>query len=93
VGGYVVSLGRRGASLGVVSSAPRRVAVLGRSVRRLLQTDAPLVGGNLGGPLIDLDGRVVGMLAPPVTSRGIGFAVPARELRQVLGRSTGTGRG
>ena len=89
-GGFVLSLGGGGTTLGVVSATPRLVGVRDGPVRHLLQTDAPIPAVNLGGPLLDLDGRVIGMAAPPIGGRGIGFAVPARELREVLRLRVGT---
>ena len=68
-------------SVGVVSQ-------IGRSVRSLtdfqidgaIQTDAPINPGNSGGPMMDADGRVVG-ISQQIVSRsgandGVGFGVP-----------------
>jgi S1-C subfamily serine protease len=46
----------------------------------LLQTSAPINPGNSGGPLIDYDGRVIGVnqsTASPSAAQGIGFAIPS----------------
>jgi serine protease Do len=47
-----------------------------------IQTDAPINAGNSGGPLVDLDGYVVGLntfiLSEGGGSEGLGFAIPAR---------------
>ncbi len=84
-GTYVVSLGDAGATLGVVSSGARGVAVAGGRPLALLQTDAPLLRGNVGGPLLDVAGRVVGMATFSISGgQGIGFAVPAGEIRAAL---------
>ena len=86
-GSYVVALGGGGVTLGVVSADVRHVALPGSTSRWLLQTDAPIPTGDLGGPLLDLSGRVAGMATYGVqVGRGIGFAVPAAELRPVFGR-------
>jgi serine protease Do len=46
-----------------------------------IQTDAPMNPGNSGGPLVDIDGNVVGintlMLSAGGGSEGLGFAIPA----------------
>ena len=68
-------------SVGVVSQ-------IGRSVRSLtdfqidgaIQTDAPINPGNSGGPMMDADGRVIG-ISQQIVSRsgandGVGFGVP-----------------
>jgi len=52
-----------------------------------IQTDAPINRGNGGGPLVDLDGYVVGLntfiLSEGGGSEGLGFAIPARVIRFV----------
>lgn len=65
---------------GIVSALPREIAG-----QQMLQTDAAINPGNSGGPLIDAQGRVVGV----VTRRGqvgsgIGFAIPASEVQRIL---------
>src|SRR5258708_40312339 len=46
-----------------------------------IQTDAAMNPGNSGGPLVDIDGNVVGlntlMLSTGGGSEGLGFAIPA----------------
>jgi hypothetical protein len=63
---------------GGVSGLDRTVAVQGRTRSGLLQTDAAVNPGNSGGPLLDLSGRVVGLVdAVDTEARGIAYAVPA----------------
>jgi serine protease Do len=53
----------------------------------LLQTSAPINAGNSGGPLIDIDGQVIGMNQSTVKSayaQGIGFAIPSNTVRNVV---------
>lgn len=78
-------------SVGIVSALDR---VWGKA----LQTDAKISPNNYGGPLVDIRGRVLGVLAPLSTSKGadatsvewydsgIGFAVPLVQIQQVLER-------
>ncbi|GAB3438383.1 hypothetical protein GCM10027517_10660 [Phycicoccus ginsengisoli] len=70
-------------SAGVVSATGRTVEVdKGRTLKDLIQFDAAVNPGNSGGPLLDRDGQVVGVvtgLANPSRQGffvGIGFAVP-----------------
>ncbi len=66
----------------------------------LLQTSAPINPGNSGGPLIDEEGRVIGVnqstANPQAGAQGIGFAIPANTVRdQVasLEKNPGTHQG
>lgn len=56
----------------------------------LLQTDAPINEGSSGGPLVDMDGRVVGIntaiYAPTGVFSGAGFAIPSNRVRDFLAR-------
>lgn len=51
----------------------------------LLQTDAAINTGNSGGPLLNLDGKVIGVnTAVEQGAQGVGFAIPVSEVRKVL---------
>jgi S1-C subfamily serine protease len=52
----------------------------------LLQTSAPINFGNSGGPLIDMNGDVIGMNQSTLGGRaqGIGFAIPSNTVRRVV---------
>ncbi|MFN8123457.1 MAG: trypsin-like peptidase domain-containing protein [Thermoleophilia bacterium] len=56
----------------------------------MIQTDAPINPGNSGGGLFDLRGRLVGIptaIRAPISGNvGIGFAVPASRVTQLLER-------
>jgi len=70
---------RNSVTMGVVSSVARQTDA--NDPMFYLQTDAPLNPGNSGGPLVDLDGNLVGintfMLSEGGGSEGLGFAIPA----------------
>ena len=60
-----------------------------------LQIDAPINRGNSGGPLFDLEGRVVGIntaiYSPNGGSVGIGFAIPATQASPVIDQLRSSG--
>ncbi len=52
-----------------------------------LQTDVPLNGGNSGGPLIDKNGQVLGVVTSKLVgigTEGVGFAISAKEIFERL---------
>src|SRR5882762_9362272 len=61
-----------------------------------LQTDAAINRGNSGGPLLSLDGTVVGVtsaiFSPSGGSVGLGFAIPAETVAAVIGQLEAHGR-
>jgi serine protease Do len=61
-----------------------------------LQTDAAINRGNSGGPLLALDGTVVGVtsaiFSPSGGSVGLGFAIPAEAVAGVIGQLQTNGR-
>jgi serine protease Do len=90
VGELVVAIGNplgfdRSVSLGVVSALDRELPARGSVLEGLVQTDAAVNPGNSGGPLLDMDGSVVGVNTAMVPfARGLGFAVSARTARWVF---------
>jgi S1-C subfamily serine protease len=80
---------------GIVSSLDRAIDVRDatgvRSYEGLLQTDAALNHGNSGGPLLTLDGRVVGVnVAGGEGVENIGFAIPIDAARLLIEQAAGT---
>ncbi len=71
------------ASLGLISATNRQLAP--DDPRVYIQTDASMNPGNSGGPLVDLDGRLLGVntmiLSQSGGSEGLGFAVPLEVIR------------
>ena len=76
-------------TVGHVSQKGRRVEIL--PYEDFIQTDAAINEGNSGGPLIDVDGRLIGINAAVQTDaaeRGVGiaFAIPS-NLAMVIAKS------
>ncbi|MFV0492368.1 MAG: trypsin-like peptidase domain-containing protein [Pseudorhodobacter sp.] len=71
---------------GIVSALERSAASLGRGY--FIQTDAAINPGNSGGALIDVNGRLIGVNTAIMSrsggSNGIGFAIPANLVDEVL---------
>jgi putative serine protease PepD len=73
-------------TVGIVSAIDRSIATSeSESMEHLLQTDAAINAGNSGGPLVNMDGEVVGMnTAVASDAQNIGFAVPAATITQAI---------
>jgi S1-C subfamily serine protease len=74
---------------GIVSALGRTIqAPNGFSISNAIQTDAAINPGNSGGPLLDAEGRVIGVNSQIRTedgaSAGVGFAVPVDEIKRAL---------
>jgi putative serine protease PepD len=89
---------------GIVSSLDRPVTVgeaEGASYISAIQTDAPINPGNSGGPVVDGEGRFIGMASSMATlargagsragSIGLGFAIPARAVERIAEEIIATG--
>jgi serine protease Do len=58
---------------------------MGSTLRHLIQTDASINPGNSGGPLLDGDGKVIGIdTAEAGSAQGIGFAIPIDEAKPII---------
>lgn len=78
------------ATSGIISALDRTIKTssgMGRAdnLIGLIQTDAAINSGNSGGPLLDLEGRVLGVnTAVSLKGDSIGFAIPSNAVQQVL---------
>jgi serine protease Do len=91
VGDWVMAIGNPfglggSVTLGIVSARNRDIQA--GPYDDFIQTDAAINQGNSGGPLFDMDGKVVGVntaiIARGGSSLGIGFAVPVNLARPVV---------
>lgn len=91
VGDFAFAIGNpygleRSFTFGIVSSISR--FELDQPGNNHIQTDAAIHPGNSGGPLINLDGEVIGMNRMIYTSNtgsgGIGFAIPLNDVLKVV---------
>lgn len=91
VGDYVLAIGNpfglgQTVTAGIVSATQRGLS--DEDGREFIQTDAPINPGNSGGPLVNSDGEVVGinsaLISPNQGSVGIGFAIPANVVREIV---------
>ena len=75
---------------GIISALGRTItAPNGSSISNAVQTDAAINPGNSGGPLLDAQGRVIGVNSQIQTgggnqNSGVGFAVPVDAIKRAL---------
>lgn len=91
VGQWVLAVGNpygldRTVSFGIISGKGRYIPGSEQGLTPLndfLQTDANIDSGSSGGPLVDLQGQVVGINSSGI-GRGIGFTIPAKVVKEVM---------
>ena len=94
-GQYAIAIGNpfgqfeRTLTVGVVSAVNRTLRLDDdRVLRGVVQTDASINRGNAGGPLLDSQGRLIGVntaiFSPNGASAGVGLAIPVNKLKQVV---------
>ena len=92
VGDWVITIGNALAlkggptvTLGIVSGLNRSIRTERGSFHGLIQTDAAINTGNSGGPLVNLEGEVVGInQAIFRQAQGMGFAMSAWEAKPII---------
>ena len=95
VGQWAIAVGR-GWTASDVNVSVGVMSAVDRGWGRAVQTDAAVSPANYGGPLVDIHGRVIGVLAPipadtagmmvgtELYDSGIGFAVPLQDIQKRL---------
>ena len=94
VGQKVLAIGNpfaleRTLTVGIVSGLGRPIQTSrNRIIRDMIQTDASINPGNSGGPLLDTQGRMIGIntiiFSPSGGSVGVGFAIPVNTAKRVV---------
>jgi serine protease Do len=96
IGDWVLAMGsplgkslENSVSVGIVSGKSRKTGILGSlGIEDFIQTDAVINRGNSGGPLVNVNGEVVGINSNIISSTGmnagIGFAVPSNVAKRVI---------
>ncbi|MBQ1252101.1 MAG: trypsin-like peptidase domain-containing protein [Firmicutes bacterium] len=72
---------------GIISALDRQVEFDDGSVYDYIQTDAAINSGNSGGPLMNMQGQVIGVNAAKIDSsvaEGMGFAIPIDDVVPVV---------
>lgn len=104
VGESVVAIGNpggndfaRSVTTGVVSATNRTLDIQGESSFGLIQTDAAINPGNSGGPLVDYQGKVIGINSAKYAQsgfEGMGFSIPISDalptIQQLIQKGSAT---
>jgi len=97
IGSTVVAIGntlgryQNSATKGIVSGLGRSIEAsdqsgsINETLDNVIQTDAEINLGNSGGPLVDLEGNVIGVnVAIDQSGSSIGFAIPVNDAKPVI---------
>lgn len=95
VGDWVIAVGNpfgfleQTVTAGIISAKGRKGLHL-NNYEDFLQTDAAINKGNSGGPLVDLNGQVIGINTAVFSEnqgyQGIGFAIPINQAREIAAK-------
>jgi len=99
--GNANGLGQGTVTTGIISALDKSIRSGGFS-QKYIQTDTAINPGNSGGPLVDMKGKVIGIVTLksfiseynnglPISSEGIGFAIPINTAKPVIEQIMTTG--
>ncbi|ANM68990.1 putative protease Do-like 14 [Arabidopsis thaliana] len=99
-GDWVIAVGcplslQNTVTAGIVSCVDRKSSDLGLGGkhREYLQTDCSINAGNSGGPLVNLDGEVIGVnIMKVLAADGLGFSVPIDSVSKIIEHFKKSGR-
>ncbi len=104
VGTSVIAIGNalgrydNSATKGIISGLGRSVIAAGNNgeeemLENVIQTDAQINFGNSGGPLVNLEGKVVGInVAKDEGGESLGFAIPVNQAKPIISSARTSGR-
>ena len=93
IGQKVLAIGNpfgleRSLTTGIISAIRNRIKTDGLEMDEVIQIDAAINPGNSGGPLLDSEGRMIGVntviFTPSGGSVGVGFAIPVDTAKKAL---------
>ncbi|MDI3477011.1 MAG: serine protease Do [Thermoanaerobacterium sp.] len=103
VGQTVIAIGNplglrfeRTVTSGIISALNRSLPIEENNKQKimedLIQTDASINPGNSGGPLVDAQGKAIGInTAKVTTAEGLGFAIPINIVKPIINKVIATG--
>ena len=98
VGDWIIAIGNPfglggTVTAGIISAKSR---LIGGQIEGFIQTDASINRGNSGGPMINLDGEVIGInsviISPSGGNVGIGFSIPSNQAQLMIEQLKTTGK-
>jgi len=101
IGDWVMAIGstfgfEQTITAGIVGAKGRTLNLAGRIYTGLIQTDAAINQGNSGGPLINMNGEIIGVntaiYSPDGAFSGMGFAIPINQTVDLINQALGTAR-
>jgi serine protease Do len=94
--GYALGQFDNTVSKGVISGLARSISASGtengvENLKGLIQTDAAVNPGNSGGPLLDIEGNVIGLNVAMAEAQSIGFAIPINDVKSAYDQAKASG--